>query len=542
MWGVEGVHTFPPVTDHHASISGADGHSRNSAELGLRALADVAGFLSTGLGPEEVLAGVAGALARTVRGTCLAWVRTPDAAAYRAMGPPGADVPPDATAEQVAQWLAQPEDADGTTMRLALEHDGERLGMLEASVPTGPDAKVLRSVVRIVADVLAPLIASYELSEDLASEIALRTREVEAQRRFWAKIIDSLPVGLYVIDREYRIQAWNRKRETGTQGVGREEVMGRPVFDVLHRQPRILLKREFDRAFATGEMEQIEVESSASGEERHYRLTKVPMRLDDDDVTHVINIGEDITEWRHVQQQVAQTEKLAAIGQLAAGVMHEINNPLATIGACVEALTLRAEDLPAAQAQGVDEYLRIVESELARCKSIVDGLLDFSRPKARVKRMVDVNSVVEDALFLVRHHHRYKGIMLERDLAGNLPQINANAEQLIQVFLSIMLNAIDAMEGRGHLTVRAFRNPERSDEVVVEFTDTGAGIPREDLPKIFEPFYTTKAPGRGTGLGLSICYGIVQEHGGRMLVDSRIGYGSVFRVVLPVGGGDEEER
>ena len=140
MWGAAGVHTFPRMTDHHASTSDAEGRSRTSAELGLRALADVAGFISTGLGPDEVLAGVAGALARTVRGTCRAWVRTPDAAAFRAIGPPGSEVPPDATAAQVEQWLTQPGDVDGTTMRLALEHEGERLGMLETSIAAGPDA------------------------------------------------------------------------------------------------------------------------------------------------------------------------------------------------------------------------------------------------------------------------------------------------------------------------------------------------------------------------------------------------------------------
>ncbi|MBE0590876.1 MAG: PAS domain-containing protein, partial [Gemmatimonadales bacterium] len=339
---------------------------------------------------------------------------------------------------------------------------------------------------------------------------------------------------LYVIDREYRIQAWNRKRETGTQGVGRDEVMGRSVFEVLHRQPKPLLKAEFDRALEFGEMTQMDVESTASGELRFYRLTKVPMRLDDqDEVTHVITIGEDITEWKRVQDQVSQTEKLAAVGQLAAGVMHEINNPLATIGACVEALNFRVEDLTPAEAQGFAEYLRIMGSELERCKSIVDGLLDFSRPKARVKRQADLNQIVEDALFLVKHHHKYRGITLERRLASDLPVIEANHEQLIQVFLSLMLNAIDAMEGEGVLSVRTDHFADAS-HIVAEFGDTGMGIPRDALAKIFEPFFTTKQPGRGTGLGLSICWGIVQEHGGRIVVDSQPGRGSVFQVLLPV--------
>lgn len=512
----------------------------------LEVLAEIASYLSAGIGSEETLGQVASALARGLdKGTCRVWVRTPDASGFRAIAADGTAAPPDVGAETLPQWSQGSTERldDGRwRLRLPLEHEGERLGLLEAEGRDGEGAAALQTVVQIAADVLSPLIASFELSEDLASEIALRTREIDAQRRFTSKIIDSLPVGLYVIDRDYRIQAWNRKRETGTQGVGRDEVIGRTVFEVLHRQPRKLLKQEFDRAFATGRMEQMEIESTASGESRHYRITKIPMRVDDDDVTHVITIGEDVTDWKRVQDQVAQTEKLAAIGQLAAGVMHEINNPLATIGACVEALTMRVSDLPTnADAQGFEEYLRIVDSELARCKSIVDGLLDFSRPKARIKRPADINQIVEDALFLIKHHDKFKGIALERSMDVGLPLVSANTEQLIQVFLSLMLNAIDAMEGKGALTVRTLISPNRADEILVEFTDTGMGIPRDELPKIFEPFYTTKLPGRGTGLGLSICYGIVQEHGGRIEVDSQVGHGSEFRVFLPVGGTEQEE-
>jgi signal transduction histidine kinase len=142
--------------------------------------------------------------------------------------------------------------------------------------------------------------------------------------------------------------------------------------------------------------------------------------------------------------------------------------------------------------------------------------------------------VVEDALFLVRYHDRFKRIRLVRRLTDDLAPVEANAEQLIQVFLDIMLNAIDAMDGRGTLTVGTRANPERSDEVMVEISDTGMGIPRENVAKIFEPFFTTKAPGQGTGLGLSISYAIVQHHGGRIQVDSQLGSGSTFRVTLPV--------
>ncbi|KPJ93167.1 MAG: hypothetical protein AMS18_05935, partial [Gemmatimonas sp. SG8_17] len=506
---------------------------------GIAVLAEVSAQLARGLGSEDLLTGVTGALCRGLKSDdCRIWVRTPDGASFRPISADGQPHVPPERAELVKEWVEGPEVeqniATGSVLCIPLVHEGERLGLLEAAVPDTAEAPMLRSVVRIVANVLAPLLASIELSEDLASEVATRTREMEAQRRFTAKIIDSLPVGLYVVDRDYRIQAWNRKRELGTQGVERVEVLGRSVFDVLHRQPGSLLKREFDSVFRTGRIEQVEVQSSATGVPRHYRITKVPMRLHDDEISHVITIGEDLTDWKSVQQQVAQTDKLAAVGQLAAGVMHELNNPLATIGACVEALTLRSSDVVEPVRQQLEEYLRIVDSELGRCKAIVDGLLDFSRPKSRMMSAAQVNPIVEDALFLVKHHDRFKRIELVRRLADDLPDIRANTEQLIQVFLALMLNAIDAMEGTGTLTVSTSLNEESENEVVVQFADTGMGIPPDDLPKIFEPFFSTKQPGRGTGLGLSICYGIVHQHRGRLQVDSALGHGSNFRVYLPV--------
>ena len=358
---------------------------------------------------------------------------------------------------------------------------------------------------------------------------------MEAQRNFAAQIVDSLPVGLYVIDRNYRIRAWNRKRETGTQGVSRDDAVGREIFEVLDRQPRDLLKREFDRVFDTGELQQVEMESQASGEARYYRITKIPMRQDGRTISHVITIGEDITEWRQAQQRLTETEKLAAMGQLAAGVMHEINNPLATILACCEALALRAQDLEPTDRHGYDEYLKIIDTEVQRCRRIVESLLAFSRPKASDMKPVDVNGVVDRTLFLLKLHARFKRLTVIRELAGDLPPVLADQERLIQSFMALMLNAMDAMDSRGSLTVRSRINPDRTDEVLLEFVDTGSGIKREDLPKIFEPFFTTKPQGRGTGLGLSICYGIIAEHRGRIEVESQVGVGSNFKVYLPIG-------
>ena len=395
-----------------------------------------------------------------------------------------------------------------------------------------------RMILTTLANLLAPELAHAERSRQLEVEVAARTAEIERGRRFTEKIIDSLPLGLYVIDREYRIQSWNRKRETGMQGVSREEAIGRTIFEILHRQPAEMLRREFDDVFSTGRMQEYQMESIASGEARTYRITKIPMRLGDGPVSHVITIGEDVTDWKEAQERFSQSEKLAAIGQLAAGVMHEINNPLATIAACAESLGYRIEDLEKSGvtlAPETHDFLGIIENEVVRCKQIVDGLLDFSRPKQARKERVNLNEVIERTLFLLKHHVRFKKLTVQTDLEpaiGRIPQ--ANSEQLVQVFMALLLNAMDAMGERGtvRIVTRAGTEPARG--VIAEVIDQGHGIARSELSKIFEPFYTTKAPGQGTGLGLSICYGIVQDHGGTIEAESVLGQGTTFRIVLPV--------
>src|SRR5213593_4676047 len=514
--------------------------SLDSDHPGLKVLGEVAEVLAASFPSDEALSSVVGVLRRGLGlRRCRLWVRSPDGTRFAAITTPGDDAELPGYVSPTAPWLRggphREPTPGGSILYLPLSHEDETLGALEVLIPQGRYEHMAHDVIVVAAKILAPMIAGMELSQDLASEVALRTREVEAQRNFAARIIDSLPVGLYVIDRSYVIRAWNRKRESGTQGVAREDAVGREIFEVLDRQPRELLKREFDRVFDSGELQQVEMESQATGEPRYYRITKIPMRLDEANISHVITIGEDITDWRLAQQRLGQTEKLAAVGQLAAGVMHEINNPLATILACAEALALRTDALAATDKQAAAEYLKIIDSEVQRCRGIVDALLDFSRPKHGAKRPVAINEVLEQTLFLLKHHERFKRMTVAREFTEGLPAMSGDAERLIQAFMALMLNAMDAMDARGVLTVRSRINPARRDELLIEFIDTGSGIQQENLSKIFEPFFTTKPQGRGTGLGLSVVYGIVTDHRGRIEVESQVGVGSNFKVFLPLG-------
>jgi len=414
---------------------------------------------------------------------------------------------------------------------------GERRGGILVVRLANAVTAAQRKFLNDVGSVLAPMLAQAERANRLEETVAAGTREIDEQRAFFERIVDTLPVGLYVIDRDFRVRAWNSKRETGLQGVARAEVLGHTIFDVLHRQPADVLRHEFQQLFDTGEIQQFQTESNATGEPRIYRLTKIPMRTGGGEITHAITIGEDITDWKQAEARIAQAEKLAALGTLAAGVMHEINNPLATIAAASESLDMRVREGALGGDALVPELyavLGLIAHEVNRCSTIVGGVLDFSRPKPAQRERVAVNEIVERTLFLLGHHARFKQLEVAVALQPDLPPVIGNDEQLIQVVMALLLNAMDAMRDRGTIQVRTSRE---AGAVLIDVEDRGEGIRRADLPRIFEPFFTTKPVGRGTGLGLSVCYSIVSDHGGRIEVSSTFGHGSVFRIVLPEEAG-----
>ena len=375
-----------------------------------------------------------------------------------------------------------------------------------------------------------------ESAATLAEEVDRRTAEAEMQQRFTEAIIDALPLSLYAIDRDYQIVSWNRHRELGELGLPKGEALGKNVFEVLTKQSRELLQREFAAVFATGEIHRVEQETvTEQGDTNHWLISKIPMRANEnDEVTHVITVGENITARVRAHQAVARAEKLAAVGRLAAGVVHEINNPLATIAACAESLEKRIEegafgDSP--DAGDLREYLGLIRDEAFRCKSITNGLLDFSRLRAGQRVPVDMTEIIKATARLVTHQQRGENINIVIEAPAQLPMISGDIGQLQQAVVALATNAIDAMPDGGTLTLRA---SQRGARVLAEVRDTGVGIAPENMTKIFDPFFTTKDVGRGTGLGLAVCYGILSDHGGRLDVRSTVGVGTTFTITLPV--------
>jgi PAS domain S-box-containing protein len=239
-------------------------------------------------------------------------------------------------------------------------------------------------------------------------------------------------------------------------------------------------------------------------------------------------LQEKADELASMTQQLWQASKLATMGELAASVAHELNNPLATV-------SLRAETL-LDQLDGDERKqrsLQIIIGEVERMAKLVTNLLQFTRRSHRQVSTIDVQEEITRSLDLISHYLRNRKIDVVTEIQESLPPIIADRQQLRQVFLNIMTNASDAMPHGGTFTVRVHCE-KRPATIVIEFIDTGEGIDADNLEKIWEPFYTSKAEGKGTGLGLPICSRIVEEHGGSIMLESEVGKGTTVRIVLPV--------
>jgi len=228
------------------------------------------------------------------------------------------------------------------------------------------------------------------------------------------------------------------------------------------------------------------------------------------------------------KKKIMESERLALIGQLAAGVAHEINNPLQGI---LSYSDLLVENIPPQDPNS--DFVKKIAKQANRCKSIIRGLLDFSRQTAAEMKYAQLNSVLRESLALLEKQSLFQNIEIVKTIDKDLPGTIFDASQMQQVFVNIIMNAAEAMNGKGKLTISA-RVDTAKEFIEIEITDSGVGIRKEDLDKIFDPFFTTKEVGRGTGLGLAISHGIVKKHGGTIGVDSDIGVGTTFIIRLPI--------
>jgi signal transduction histidine kinase len=338
-----------------------------------------------------------------------------------------------------------------------------------------------------------------------------------------AAVLDALPISLYVVDRRMRIVFWNRQRERGAHGRPRRDVLGRPLARVLpaagYRATAPLIRR----VFQTGRAHEETRETLGS---RLFHVRRLPVRAGRC-VTHVLSLFEDVTEQRALEMRVIASDRLAFLGQLVAGVAHEIANPLAGVAGCAEALgaiALRAPDEGARrEAAG---FRDLVRTEVARCERLLRTLLESARPSAG--RRAELGATVPAVLRLLERHPAFQHVEVVSRLAPDLPPAAIEPDSLRQVVLALAVNAGKAMKARGRLTLRATGDRRG---VRLEVLDSGPGVRAELRARIFQPYFTTD-PEHGTGLGLAIARSLVRARGGDLVYVPRT-RGACFRVSLP---------
>ena len=379
-----------------------------------------------------------------------------------------------------------------------------------------------------------------ELLESLASYIGIaiqnarlyasleeKISEYERLKEFNENIVESINVGILAVDLEDRIESWNSQME------------------VMYALPRAeALRQTLSKVFPPSLMEAYERATRESGVHNLYKfrletrtgeirtanIAIAPLVSRDFTTVGRIILVDDITDRTELEAQLSQAEKLSSIGLLAAGVAHEVNTPLAVISSYTQMLTkqVRGDDR-------LSPLLEKITQQTFRASEIVNGLLNFSRTGTTEFRETDLNAIIRDTLTLVEHQFKTSQVQLDASLLPDLPPILGNAGKLQQVFLNLFLNAKDAMAGGGTLRIAT----EVNGHVTVAISDTGSGISPEHVQRIYDPFFTTKsAPKegqrRGTGLGLAVTYGIIQEHAGKIHVESQIGEGTTFYLEFPM--------
>jgi two-component system NtrC family sensor kinase len=387
-------------------------------------------------------------------------------------------------------------------------------------------------------------VIGYEgLNVDL-SHRKLMEKELQEAYDFMNEIIRSSPNSIMATDLDGNIMFWNRAAEE-TLGYSASEVIGKMNIEKIYPEGMARKLMQMLRSSEYGNVGRLRsypmVYVRRDGEVVEGTLSAAIIY--DTKGNEIASVGSfvDLRErlemeraLRRTQEQLLQSEKLAAMGRLTSQVAHELNNPLYGIMNTLE--LLKTEISPQSKRRKI---LEMAHSETVRLSEMLRKMLSFSKPDQEERQPVEINSVLDEILLLHEKQFREHDIKIASTFAEGLRLVNASKNQLRQVFLNMVANARDAMPNGGTLTVKTSGN---SDEISVEISDTGIGIPEENLKKIFDSFFTTKDEVKGIGLGLSVCYGFIKDHGGDIKVKSRVGAGTTFTITLPVHANDTSEN
>jgi len=361
----------------------------------------------------------------------------------------------------------------------------------------------------------------------LYASLEQKAQEYERLKEFNENIVESISVGVLAVDLNDCIESWNAQMEV-MFATARGKALGHPLGEIF---PASFMEEFYRHRQSPGIRNLYKFRmQTAAGETRVANLAIAPLVSREFQVIGRIILVDDITERVGLESQLTQAEKMSSIGLLAAGVAHEVNTPLAVISSYAQMLSKRVQSDPR-QA----ELLEKITAQTFRASEIVNSLLNFSRTSGTEFSEVDVNQVITETLALLEHQFKAARVRVREELTPGLTPIQGNAGKLQQVFLNLFLNAKDAMTGGGTLSVTT----QNGSGVNVAISDTGSGIAQEHIDRIYDPFFTTKGSAnegqrRGTGLGLSVTYGIIQEHAGKIRVESRPGQGTTFHLEFPL--------
>jgi two-component system NtrC family sensor kinase len=390
-----------------------------------------------------------------------------------------------------------------------------------------------------------------QFSSSLEEEVNRQKEKLQISEARYQGLVENAADLIYAVNTDGRILSINRYAATifsqattqldPTVKVNPQVFIGLTLNDIFDRKSAEFHLEWIRDVKATGLVQSKRHRVTIGNKEFWFSTSIVGVKDEQGDIFAYEIISRNITARKAIEDRMINMEKLASIGTLAAGVAHEINNPMTVILGFTEHLLEQTESLPE-----VHETLQIIEDEGLRCKKIIENLLTFARAPERTETEADVNSIMEKTLAVVKNTLLTKKVRLETSLAPGLPLAQGDPQELRQVFINMINNARDAMTGGGLLKVSTNLTPD-GNRLAIEFTDTGNGIPREAQAKIFDPFFTTKKTGEGTGLGLSMSYGIITKFGGNIIFTSFPAdeypekHGTTFNVYLPIITGPEAE-
>jgi PAS domain S-box-containing protein len=415
---------------------------------------------------------------------------------------------------------------------------GELMGALNVGLGTvGRPRAAQMVVINDVAQQLSIGISQAQLHEalrayadELEERVASRTAQLRASESRFRAIFEQSAMGIALLDQEARVVASNQALQE-MLGRSNEELLRRRLTDFAHPEEEIAAHAPIYRELRKGERDQHRAETryvTADDELRWAKLVLSLVRDSAGEPQFIIAMVEDVTASKRAHEALIQSEKLATTGRLAASLAHEINNPLQTVIGCLGL----AEESMEEDEDEIETYVTMAHDELKRAAGIVSRLRDLSRPTdPKGAEPTDVNELIESVLEVSRKDLKDHGVRVRRDLTVDLPRPMLMPDRIKQVLLNLVLNARDAMAQGGELTVRSAYDAG-ADTVVVTIADNGAGIPDDVMERLFDPFFSTKT--EGTGLGLFVSKNIVQEHGGALDVESKVGQGARFHVRLPV--------